>query len=330
MKDARPPSGVFLFQCVSMNLETIPVLDYTWHIIANPNACENKSLDHWSVVAKRFDEVGLKYELYKTENKGKGIEKAAHLMVVGGDGSINEVVNGIMMSGVEVNDVCLAVLPLGRGNDWARTHHYPTKAQECVDLFLRGTFIRHDIGKVQTFQEGREVSKRFFINIAGFGFDAEVIYDTTYNKPHFLGISVYVLSALRCLFGFKSPIVEVKAPGFSFKDRVFMMVAAICQYNGGGMRQALDALPDDGQLDVVIIPKVGPLRVLWLMLYVFSGRHIEKSKGLVKVCRAEEASITSETLCRGEVEGELLETGEYKVSILPRAFRVLTNMAGTE
>ena len=164
-----------------MNFETIPVLDYTWHIIANPNACENKSLDHWSEVAKRFDEVGLKYELCKTEKKGKGIEKAAqlcreghrHLMVVGGDGSINEVVNGIMMSGVEVNDVCLAVLPLGRGNDWARTHHYPTKAQECVELFLRGTFIRHDIGKVQTFQEGREVSKRFFINIAGFGFDAD-------------------------------------------------------------------------------------------------------------------------------------------------------------
>ena len=316
-----------------MNFETIPVLDYTWHIIANPNACENKSLDHWSEVAKRFDEVGLKYELCKTEKKGKGIEKAAqlcreghrHLMVVGGDGSINEVVNGIMMSGVEVNDVCLAVLPLGRGNDWARTHHYPTKAQECVELFLRGTFIRHDIGKVQTFQEGREVSKRFFINIAGFGFDAEVIYDTTYNKPHFLGISVYVLSALRCLFGYKHPVVEVRTPGLFFKDKVFMMVAAICQYNGGGMRQAPDALPDDGQLDVVIIPKLNPFRVLRLMLYVFSGRHIEKSKGLVKISRAEEVSITSEALCRGEVEGELLETGEYKVSILPRAFRVLTN-----
>ena len=125
-------------------------------------------------------------------------------------------------------------------------------------------------------------------------------------------------------------MVEVRTPGFSFKDKVFMMVAAICQYNGGGMRQAPDALPDDGQLDVVIIPKLNPFRVLRLMLYVFSGRHIEKSKGLVKISRAEDVSITSEALCRGEVEGELLETGEYKVSILPRAFRVLTNMAGAE
>lgn len=317
-----------------MNIETIPVLDYTWHVIANPNACEHKSMNRWSIVSKRFDEVGLKYELHKTDSKGKGIEKAAqlcregckHLVVVGGDGTINEVVNGIMTSGVDVQDVCLAVLPLGRGNDWARTHHYPTKVEECIETFLRGSFLRHDIGQVQTFREGSEVAKRFFINIAGFGFDAEVIYDTTYNKPHFLGISVYILSVLRCLFGYKSPVVEVNAPGFSFKTRVFLMVAAICQYNGGGMRQAPDAIPDDGQLDVVIIPKVGPLRVLRLMLHVFSGKHIEKSKGLIRVCRSQEALIASETLCRGEVEGELLETGVYKVSIVPRAFRVLTNM----
>ena len=336
MKDARPQSGVFFIHYSPMNIETLPVLDYTWHILANLNACEKRSKHNWSVVTRRFDEVGLKYELHKTEGKGKGIETAAqlcregcrHLIVAGGDGSVNEVVHGIMTSGVEVRDVCLAVLPIGRGNDWSRTHAYPTKVEECVELFLRGTFLWHDIGKVQTLQAGREVASRYFINIAGFGFDAEVIYDTTYNKPHFLGISVYILSTLRCLFGYKNPVVEVSAPDFSFKNKVFMMVAAICQYNGGGMRQAPDAVPDDARLDVVIIPKLSPLRVLKLMMYVFSGRHIEKSKGLIKVCRVEEAVIRSEELCRGEVEGEMLETGNYKISLVPRAFRVLTNLGG--
>jgi len=321
-----------------MTVETISVLDHTWHVIANPNACEKKSLNRWSKVAKRFDEVGLKYEFYKADDRGMGIALASrlcqeghqHLIVVGGDGTINEVVNGIMSSGVDVHDVCLAVIPLGRGNDWTRTHQYPDTLEACVEMFLCGGFLRHDVGKVRTFIDEREVAQRFFINIAGFGFDAEVIYDDTYNKPHFIGISTYILSVLRCLFGSESPEVEVSAEGFLFKDRLFSMVAGICQYNGGGMRQAPTAIPNDGLLDLVIIPKVSIFRVLRLLAYVFSGRHIEKSKGLIKVCQTEEASFVCKKLLRGEVEGELLETGNYKVSVVPHAFRMLTNKAWPE
>lgn len=318
-----------------MDFCNFSVLDYTWHVIINPNALEGKCMKHWAKMAARLEAERVRYEMHPTAARGDASVIAKqlcdagirHLLVVGGDGSINEVVDGIMRSNADIHDVCLAVFPLGRGNDWARTHQYPTRLNDCVDVFLKGKFMRHDVGNVQTLYDGIPVADRFFINIAGFGFDAEVIYDTQQSKPHFLGISVYIVSLFRCLFGYKSLPVKITAPGFSFQDKTFLAVAANCQYNGGGMRQAPDAKPDDGLLDVVVIPQLSYLRLFWLMLSVFSGKHIKKSKGLIKTCRAESVDITCDTLCRGEVEGEMLVSGNYHVTIQPSVFWMLTNQS---
>ena len=317
-----------------MTNQLLNVKDYTWHIIINPNACERKCFNRWKEISSRLDINEVKYVLHKSVGIKVGIDIAKklceegvrHIIAIGGDGTINEVVNGIMLSGVDTREVFLAVLPLGRGNDWARTHKFPKNCIDSIDVFLQGKFLQHDIGKVQTLKQSQVAAERYFANIAGFGFDAEVIYDTGYNKPHFIGISVYVLSLVRCLFKYQSIPVHIAAPGFEYKDRVFTMAVAICQYNGGGMRQAPMAKPDDGMLDIVAIKNLNKLRVLTLVKSLFDGSHLQKAPDKVAFSQADSVTITSPQLLRAEVEGELLETGEYRVTLLPSALNMLTNL----
>ena len=316
-----------------MSTNYLDVRDYEWQVVINPNACEKKCLKYWQPVSELLTQNGIKYTLHQADAIGKGIDVARqlcaeghrYLIAVGGDGTLNEVVNGILQSGVDAKEVYLAVLPLGRGNDWARTHKFSTENRENVSIFTEGKFMRHDVGKVKTCNGETEISGRYFINIAGFGFDAEVIYDVTHNKPHFLGISVYILSLIRTIFSFRSQPVRIQAPEFQFNDKTFLMVAAICQYNGGGMRQAPMAVPDDGFMDVVVVPKVSNWTVFKNFKKIFSGDHIHTIKN-IKTCKTDYLEVSSTDLLRSEVEGELLTTGNYKIEVIPGALNVLTNL----
>ncbi|MCQ2284157.1 MAG: diacylglycerol kinase family lipid kinase [Bacteroidales bacterium] len=314
-----------------MAKETLHAQDYFWHVIINPNACNQECFSNWGTISTKLGQNGIRHEMHKSDASGRGIEIARelcqkgerHLIVIGGDGTINEVVNGIFTAGINTQEVYLAVLPLGRGNDWARTHKFPGNFIDSIDLLLKGNFIRHDIGKVETIQNGQKAAERYFINIAGFGFDADVIYDTTYNKPHFLGISVYILSLIRTLFHFKAPEITVKTPDHTFSGKSFLSIAAICQYNGGGMRQAPMAKPNDGLLDVVVIPNVGKLKVIANLKHIFTGNHLNKLKG-IEVFSTPSLTISSKQLVRGEVEGEVLRNGDYNIQLLPSALNTLS------
>lgn len=316
-----------------MPTNCLNVQDYEWQVVVNPNACEKKCLKYWEPVSELLSKNGIKYVLHQADAIGKGMDVARqlcaegyrHLIAVGGDGTLNEVVNGIMQSGVDTQEVYLAVLPLGRGNDWARTHKFSTENSENVRIFTDGKFMRHDVGRVKTCNGDSEISSRYFINIAGFGFDAEVIYDVTHKKPHFLGISVYILSLIRTIFSYRSQPVKIQAPEFQFDDKTFLMVAAICQYNGGGMRQAPMAVPDDGFLDVVVVPKVSNWTVFKNFKKIFSGDHIRTIKS-IRTCQTDHLEVSSAKLLRSEVEGEMLPTGDYKIDVLPGALNVLTNL----
>lgn len=309
----------------------INVRDFSWQVIINPNACDKMCFNHWSDISQLLQARGISHELHKADACGKGKQVAAeicrqghrHIMAIGGDGTINEVVNGIMVSGVPTNEVYLAVLPLGRGNDWARTHGFPNSYMGSLEVFTKGTFLQHDVGKIDVIKEGESQDERYFINIAGFCFDAEVIYDVTYNKPHFLGLSVYMLGLARTLFRYRSRKVHVQSPEFDFNDKMFLMVAGICQYNGGGMRQVPMAVPDDGMLDVVVIPKVSNFRVIANVKNISTGEHVRKIK-CVKTCRTNQVRVTSANRVRAEVEGELLPLGDYTISVLPHALNMLT------
>ena len=314
-------------------MTTLTIKDHLWHIILNTNANEKKCERSWRPVAEILERCGIRYELHTTSKPGEGIAIAKslcdngirHIVAAGGDGTVNEVVNGIFTSGVNTREVYLAVLPLGRGNDWVRTHHYPKSIAEVVEMWCKGRFMQHDIGLVTTEAADGQTSSRYFINIAGFGFDADVIYDVTYHRPRIGGSSVYVLSLLKSLLSHKpTPVKATADDGFTFDGEVFMVIAAICQYNGGGIREAKYAVPDDGKIDLIVIPKMRTLQVLKHLKDMRTGDHIDKIKA-IRMTQTTRADIHAERLFRAEVEGELLNTGDYKIEVIHNALNVISN-----
>ena len=314
-------------------MTNLNIRDHVWHIILNTNANEKKCERKWQEVAKVLENHNIRYERHTVNAPGQGIDTAKslcesgirHIVAAGGDGTVNEVVNGIMMSGVNTREVWMAVLPLGRGNDWVRTHRYPQRIEEVVELWCKGRFMQHDIGKVTTQTADSQTQSRYFINIAGFGFDADVIYDVTHNTSHFLGFNTYVLSLLKTLFSHKPTPIKVSADnGFHYEGKVFMVIAAICQYNGGGIREAKYAIPDDGKIDLIVVPAMSIPKVLKHLKDMTSGDHIDKIKEIRKVL-ASDITITSDQLFRAETEGELLVTGDYHVEVVANAVNVLTS-----
>lgn len=315
-----------------MASQLLDVKDFEWQVIINPNACDKKCFTNWESISHKLAQYNIRHEMHKADACGRGMQIAQelcqnghrHLIVIGGDGTINEVVNGIFTSGVDTHEVYLSVLPLGRGNDWARTHNFPNNFLDSIDIFLKGKFLSHDIGKVQTVRQNSVIAERFFINIAGFCFDADVIYDTVYNKPHFLGISVYILSLIRTLCKFKSPKITVRTDKGELTRKSFLTVVANCQYNGGGMRQAPMAQPDDGYLDVISLPNVRKTQVIANIKRLFTGEHLQHLPN-IEVHQTKHVTISSEQMVRGEVEGELLEVGNYEITMIPQALNTLTN-----
>lgn len=312
-------------------MTNLRIEDHCWHIILNTNANEKRCERSWRSVATLLERRYIHYELHIVRRPGEGVETARmlcqngirHLVAAGGDGTINEVVNGIFTAGVDTREVWMAVLPLGRGNDWVRTHHYPKAIEEVMEAWRDGHFLQHDIGKVTSRANGKGYN-RYFINIAGFGFDADVIYDVTHNPPHLFGLNVYKLSLVKSLFSHKPTAIQVSAEeDFDFNGEVFMVIAAICQYNGGGIREAKYAVPDDGLLDLIVIPKMSIPKVLIHLKDMTSGAHIDTIEG-IQIVKTREADITSDRLFRGEVEGELLTPGNYHLELLPNALNVLT------
>lgn len=315
-------------------MTNITIEEHCWHIILNSNANEKKSTSHWANIAAMLERKGIRFEAHISDKTGDGIATAKalcesgirHIVAAGGDGTINEVVNGIMSSGVNPREVYMAVLPLGRGNDWVRTHHFPKTIEEVVDVWLQGRFMQHDVGLVTSQTPDNQETSRYFINIAGFGFDADVIYDVTYHKPKIGGSAVYVLSLLKTLLSHKPTQVTVTTDnGFSFNGEVFMVIAAICKYNGGGICEAKYAVPDDGLIDLVVFPKLRVLQVVAQFKNMFSGDHIDKIKSVRKVL-TKEIRITSPSHFRAETEGELLEVGDYRVELIPKALNVMSNV----
>jgi len=316
-----------------MSTSFIDVTQYSWHVLLNPNACNKKSSSHWTEIEHLLSAANVQHTLHLTEGSGAGTdtikqlinEGNRHFLVLGGDGTINEMINGAFNANVNTKDLFIAAMPLGSGNDWTRTHLIPADLREAIKIFLEGKFMTHDVGVSAVFNQNQEIEKRHFININSYGYSAEVIYDINCSRPALFGINVYLLSAIRQLFKYKPQHVHVETPNGSYDDKALFTVVANCKYNGGGMQQAPMAIADDGLLDIVIIPAIKPLTVIMNLKRIFAGKHLKTIKG-VQTFRTNHVSISSDRPLRSEMEGELLKLGRFEIDILPQAINMLTGL----
>jgi len=302
----------------------------TWQIIQNPNALLRRSRRFWKDIENKFKEAQLNYLPHVTSTVAEAKELIIglckkgerHFVLLGGDGTLNSFINAVMQSSVNPSEVYAALIPLGTGNDWCRSHGYSNRYLDAVDALIQGHFACHDVGLVETIVDDQVIDVRYFVNIAGFGFDGAVIFNANKKSYRFFNKQLYLINLLKTLIAYRSQEITLKSLDFTITKAIFSMAVGICQYNGNGMRQCPDAIPDDGLFDVVVIDKVSVWKVLQNIKNLYKGAHVNKLKE-VSVFRTANLDILSTPFIWGEVEGETLKTGHYRIRCLGSAIHLM-------
>jgi YegS/Rv2252/BmrU family lipid kinase len=307
-----------------------------WLVVVNPNAGVGRGEKDWKEISRLLEKQGLDFYSVFTKRRlhamqlvekyiNKGYRK---IVVVGGDGTMNEAVNGIFnQQMVPTTEITLGMIPVGTGNDWVRTFNIPTNYKKVVKIIKRCETILQDAGTVK-YLNGNSEKNRFFINMAGLGFDGLVAQRTNYDKDHGrTNPFIYIKNLITSLFSYKSSQLQVFVDDNEVNEKVFSLSIAIGQYNGGGMQQAPGALPDDGLFDVTLIKDMSKWSVITSLRQLYNGT-IGKHKRVItmvgKIIR-----IYSEPPVLLETDGESLGSSPFEFQIIPKSIRVIVNINNT-
>ena len=305
-----------------------------WFVIVNPNAGKRKGEKDWLEIAAALTDAGIEFVNVFTEHRNHAVLLAQkyiengyrNIIVVGGDGTLNEVVNGIFIQKhIPTNEITLAMIPVGTGNDWCRMFNIPGDYKQAVKLITKREIFVQDTGTIKYISnDGKEIT-RYFINMAGMGFDALVAQKT--NKQKDLGKSnplSYVANIFLSLFSYTFTKVTILLDGEKIVSDIFSMSVGICQYNGGGMKQAPNALPDDGLFDMTLIKPVGKLKIIRNFLKLFDGTFTRMPE--VSTYRSSKIIIHSEPPMYMEADGESLGHTPFVFNILPQSLNVVSGL----
>ena len=269
----------------------INMSDYTdpkeWLVIVNPNAGNGMGKKDWEKISAFLKKEGLLFIVNFTESKGHAIDltqKAISdgfrkIITVGGDGTLNEVVNGVFKNNsCLTTDVALALIPVGTGNDWGRMFGIPLDYEKAVRIIKDDKRMLHDVGQV-SFYNGNVKSNRYFINIAGLGFESVVVKKTNFQKEKGHGGKlIYFYNLLTSLLSYKNTKAEINIDGEIIHADIFSLNVGNGRYCGGGMRQTPRALPDDGLLDVTIINGMGKFEIIRNLKILYDGTILRHPK----------------------------------------------------
>jgi YegS/Rv2252/BmrU family lipid kinase len=303
-----------------------------WLVVINPNAGTRKGEKDWEKISRLLTDNEFDFHPVFTERRlhamkvtmdfiQRGFRK---VIVVGGDGTMNEVVNGIFKQKiVPSTGIMLGMISVGTGNDWVRTFNIPTDYPGAVEVLRRESTLLQDAGIVKYQNETCEKS-RYFINMAGLGFDGLVAQRT--NKDKDLGRTnplVYLKNLIYSLFAYKSSQTKLTVDGQVISDKIFSISIGIGQYNGGGMRQAPDARPDDGLFDLTLIKDMKKLSVIASMRRLYNGTIGQHKRVMTLVGKF--VRIESEIPVLLEADGESLGHSPFEFQIVPKSVKVIVN-----
>ena len=248
-----------------------------------------------------------------------GIER---IVIAGGDGTASEVVTGLLAADLG-GYAGIAVLPLGTGSDWIRTLGVPRALNRAVAAIAEDRFRPMDAGRVRfRDRDGRERTT-YFANIASLGVSALVTELVNRTTKVFGGRASFLLGTLRGIARYRPRAVALRLDGKLVHEGPLVLAAAANgRFFGGGMQIAPRAVPDDGLLDLVVVPALGALRLLRELPRLYAGTHLELvdvgfHRGRRVEADAEPGSVWL------EVDGEPLGTLPATIEIVPGALRVL-------
>jgi YegS/Rv2252/BmrU family lipid kinase len=270
---------------------------------------------------RRARELGLAGETLTSERAGqltelaRGVARDGRLVVVvGGDGTLNEVVNGLAGSDAE-----LAVLPNGTGQDFGRTHAIPTRFDDAVAVAVGGVARAVDLGRA-TFQTPGGEQSRVFANVGSVGMSGAVARRANSMSKALGGRATFYYALAREFAVWKNTEVTVTHDGGERRGRMHDVILANGRWHGGGMKLAPDASPEDGLFDVVLIGDVTKLDFITTSPKLYKGGHVHHPR--IDVLRSATVTVDAAVPLPLELDGELSGTTSVRFETLPAALRV--------
>jgi YegS/Rv2252/BmrU family lipid kinase len=244
--------------------------------------------------------------LEATEITERAVKESRPVVVaVGGDGTLNEVVNGFFHNGAPIPTTTkLAMVPLGSGGDFRRTLRISLDAKEAIDAIRHGLVRRLDAGAITYQTEDGATATKHFINIADAGLPGDVVHRANKGAKR-LGSFTYTVAGLLGLLTYKNKPMTVVIDGNTYElPKSQQVIVANCQYFGGGMQMAPSASPTDGVFDVILIGNAGKLETIRGMNDVKNGRHLDQQNPHYQLLYGKRISVTSPERVRIDVDGE--------------------------
>lgn len=240
---------------------------------------------------------------------------ARHIVSVGGDGTLNEVVNGI---GARTKNVVIGLVPLGTGNDFARVLGLPLRFEETIDVLLARRTRRIDLVRV------RSERTRYFVNISTGGFSGLVDEKLTHEMKRTWGPLSYMrgaAAALPQLHGYKTSVVIDDEEELSLD--LYNVIIGNGRFVAGGLPIAPNADPSDGWLDVILVPKRSMTETVLVAAEILLGQHLSNSSVLFR--KARKIAVRSKPGMWFNVDGELVGNAPAVFQIVPSAVNFLVN-----
>jgi diacylglycerol kinase (ATP) len=295
-------------------------------IILNPVAGRGRGARIEPELRGILEAEGIDFDLVHTDRPGHAVELAEQavsdgfefVVAAGGDGTMHEVVNGLMAASGGGETGTLGIIPIGSGGDFAHTVGVPPNLRAACHRLAHGQVRVVDVGRIT--MPGQ--ASRYFDNTLGIGFDGVVTVEALKVK-WLRGMALYLPVVLKTVFlSLKVPRATIEYDGQTLALPALMICVANGPREGGGFLVAPQAQPDDGLFDLCVAREVGRLAQLGLIPHFIKGTHVDQEP--VTMARARRVTISSPDDLVAHVDGEVLCTDGHEIEceILPRRLRV--------
>ena len=287
-------------------------------LIYNPVSGNGTFKNHLDYIIEKFQQNGFQIEPFRTGKKEE-LDKMLSLMneeeykkvlVAGGDGTINQVVNSLLKYNITLP---LGIFPVGTANDYAQNFNLPHEIEEIVEILLGDRYTLSDIGLV---------NERYFINVASLGVLIDISQRTNTGLKNSLGVLAYYLNGIGELPKLKPVHIQVNSKSLNYDGEILFMLIMNGKSAGGFNKIAPLALINDGLLDVFIFKKCPIYELAPLLLSVINGEHVNNPN--VIHFKTEDLTVNTENEVGTDLDGEEGPTFPLKITVIPKRLKIIT------
>jgi YegS/Rv2252/BmrU family lipid kinase len=300
-------------------------------LVVNPNSAGGRTGRRWASIdaeLKRsigtFQHAFTSGPMHATEVASRALKDGyERIVAVGGDGTLNEVVNGFFDGGKAINSgAALGVIACGTGGDFRKTFSWSTEVGSAAQRLKRGQVKPLDIGRLEYLAHDGTTQTRYFANVCSFGISGVVDQEVNRASKALGGKASFLIASVKALLKYQDCVVRLRVDGGPQEVAPITAVAvANGRYFGGGMKVAPNADPADGLFDVTIWSGFGLVDFAFRMKRIYSGSHVEDPRTRTLRCREVIAESDAEVLI--DIDGEQPGRLPCRMTMWPGALQLV-------